>query len=141
MTTMTSLLTTYLYIITIFSLISILLIYRSDLSFLYFHCYSNLTVPIVYLYSYFIILIFSLLCYIHFINVNTFSLFICLYILLYIYIFIYLLFINNIYIIVYYLYICDLDHKTSLKSYISSNSQKYIVWVKIINFSFMPKNH
>ncbi len=34
-----------------------------------------------------------------------------------------------------------LDHKTSHKSlgYICSNSQKYIVWVKIINFSFMPK--
>ncbi len=34
-----------------------------------------------------------------------------------------------------------LEHKTSLKSlgYICSNSQQYIVWVKIINFSFMPK--
>uniref|UniRef100_A0A8C1YVY9 Si:dkey-106n21.1 n=1 Tax=Cyprinus carpio TaxID=7962 RepID=A0A8C1YVY9_CYPCA len=34
-----------------------------------------------------------------------------------------------------------LDHKTSLKSlgYICSNSQKYIVWVKIIDFSLMPK--
>ncbi len=34
-----------------------------------------------------------------------------------------------------------LDHKTSLKShgYIYSNSQQYIVWVKIIDFSFMPK--
>ncbi len=34
-----------------------------------------------------------------------------------------------------------LDHKTSLKSlgYICSNSQKYIVWVKIIDFPFMPK--
>ncbi len=34
-----------------------------------------------------------------------------------------------------------LDHKTSLKSleYICSNSQKYIEWVKIIEFSFMPK--
>ncbi len=34
-----------------------------------------------------------------------------------------------------------LDHKTSLKSqgYICSNSQKYIEWVKIINFYFMPK--
>ncbi len=34
-----------------------------------------------------------------------------------------------------------LDHKTSLKSlgYICSNSQKYIVWVKFIHFSFMPK--
>ncbi len=33
-----------------------------------------------------------------------------------------------------------LEHKTSLKSlgYICSSSQKYIVWVKIINFSFMP---
>ncbi len=35
-----------------------------------------------------------------------------------------------------------LDHKTSLKytsihGYICSNSQKYIVWVKIIDFSFM----
>ncbi len=34
-----------------------------------------------------------------------------------------------------------LEHKTSLKSlgYICSNSQKYIVWVKMIDFSFMPK--
>ncbi len=34
-----------------------------------------------------------------------------------------------------------LDLKTSLKSlgYICSNSQKYIGWVKIIDFSFMPK--
>ncbi len=34
-----------------------------------------------------------------------------------------------------------LDHKTSLKSlgYICSNSQKYIVWVKMIDFWFMPK--
>ncbi len=42
-----------------------------------------------------------------------------------------------------YLNICDpgLEHKTSLKSlgYICSNSQQYIVWVKIIHFSFMPK--
>ncbi len=39
--------------------------------------------------------------------------------------------------------ICDpgLEHKTSLKSlgYNCSNSQQYIVWVKIIHFSFMPK--
>ncbi len=35
----------------------------------------------------------------------------------------------------------SLEHKTSLKSlgYIYSNIQKYIVWVKIINFSFMLK--
>ncbi len=34
-----------------------------------------------------------------------------------------------------------LEHKPSLKSlgYICSNGQKYTVWVKIINFSFMPK--
>ncbi len=34
-----------------------------------------------------------------------------------------------------------MEHKTSLKSleYICSNSQKYIVWVKIIEFYFMPK--
>ncbi len=34
-----------------------------------------------------------------------------------------------------------LDHKTSLKSlgYICSNIQKYIVLVKIIDFSLMPK--
>ncbi len=34
-----------------------------------------------------------------------------------------------------------LEHKTSLKSlgYIYSKSQKYIVWVKIIDFSFMAK--
>ncbi len=34
-----------------------------------------------------------------------------------------------------------LDHKTSHKSlgYICSNSQKYIVWVKIVNFYFRTK--
>ncbi len=34
-----------------------------------------------------------------------------------------------------------LDHKTRLKSlgYIYSNSQKYIVWVKMIDLCFMPK--
>ncbi len=39
-----------------------------------------------------------------------------------------------------YLYL-TLDHNTSLKSlrYICSNSQKYTAWVKIIDFSFMPK--
>ncbi len=42
-----------------------------------------------------------------------------------------------------YLTFVTLEHKTSLKSlgYICSNSQQYIVWVKIIHFSFMPKNH
>ncbi len=37
--------------------------------------------------------------------------------------------------------IVTLNHKTRLKSleYICSDSQKYIVWVKIIDFSFMPK--
>ncbi len=40
-----------------------------------------------------------------------------------------------------YLTFVTLEHKTSLKSlgYICSNSQQYILWVKIINFSFMPK--
>ncbi len=35
----------------------------------------------------------------------------------------------------------SLQHKISLKSlgYICSNNQQYIVWVKIIHFSFMPK--
>ncbi len=35
----------------------------------------------------------------------------------------------------------SLEHKTSLKSlgYICSNNQQYIVWVKIIDFYFMPK--
>ncbi len=35
----------------------------------------------------------------------------------------------------------SLDHKGSVKSlgYICSNSQQYIVWVKIIDFSFIPK--
>ncbi len=34
-----------------------------------------------------------------------------------------------------------LDHKTSLKSlgYVCSNSKKYILWVKMIDLSFMPK--
>ncbi len=34
-----------------------------------------------------------------------------------------------------------IEHKGSLKSlgYIYSNSQQYIVWVKIIDFSFMTK--
>ncbi len=42
-------------------------------------------------------------------------------------------------IIMFYAYV-TLEHKTNLKSlgYICSNSQKYIVWVKIIHFSFMP---
>ncbi len=41
---------------------------------------------------------------------------------------------------VWLLYV-TLDQKSSLKSlgYICSNSQKYIVWVKMINFTFMPK--
>ncbi len=40
-----------------------------------------------------------------------------------------------------YLTFVTLEHKTSLKllGYICSNSQQYIVWVKIIHFSFMPK--
>ncbi len=34
-----------------------------------------------------------------------------------------------------------LDHKTRHKSlgYICTNSQKYILWVKMIDFSFMPQ--
>ncbi len=34
-----------------------------------------------------------------------------------------------------------MERKSSVKllGYIYSNSQKYIVWVKIIHFSFMPK--
>ncbi len=38
-----------------------------------------------------------------------------------------------------YLTFVTLDHKTSLKSleYICRNSQQYIVWVKIIHFSFI----
>ncbi len=42
-------------------------------------------------------------------------------------------FLNSIYV--------TLEHKTSLKSlgYIYSNNQKYILWVKIIDFCFMPK--
>ncbi len=32
----------------------------------------------------------------------------------------------------------SLEHKSSHK-YICSNNQQYIVWVKIIDFSFMPK--
>ncbi len=42
---------------------------------------------------------------------------------------------------VYILHNVTLDHKTSLKSlgYIYSNSQNYIVWVKIVDFPFMPK--
>ncbi len=41
----------------------------------------------------------------------------------------------------FYSIFVNLDHKTRLKSlgYICSNSQKYMVWVKIIDFSFMPK--
>ncbi len=41
---------------------------------------------------------------------------------------------------IFYIYV-TLEHKSSLKSlgYIYSNSQKYIVWVKIINCSCMPK--
>ncbi len=48
----------------------------------------------------------------------------------------YYFFISNV-----YLTFVTLDHKSSFKSleYICSNSQQYIVWVKIIHFSFMPK--
>ncbi len=43
--------------------------------------------------------------------------------------------------VMFYTTFLTLDHKTSLKSleYICSNIQKYIVWVKIIDFSFMAK--
>ncbi len=34
--------------------------------------------------------------------------------------------------------VLNLEHKSGLK-YIYSNIQKYIVWVKIIDFTFMPK--
>ncbi len=42
---------------------------------------------------------------------------------------------------VFFLICVTLEHKTSLKSMgcICSNNQKYIVWIKIIHFSFMPK--
>ncbi len=50
---------------------------------------------------------------------------------------------TNIYIYIYiYIYIfLSLAHKSSHKSlgYICSNSQQYIVWVKIRDFSFMTK--
>ncbi len=57
--------------------------------------------------------------------------YVCIYMCLCVYIH------THIYIYIY----MAMDHKTSLKSleYIYSNSQKYIVWVKIIDFSFMPK--
>ncbi len=44
---------------------------------------------------------------------------------------------NTLHLIIY----VTLEHKTSLKSlgYICSSSQKYNVWVKILDFSFMPK--
>ncbi len=47
----------------------------------------------------------------------------------------------NVFISNDYLTFVTLEHKTSLKSlgYICSNSQQYIVWVKIIHFYFMPK--
>ncbi len=46
----------------------------------------------------------------------------------------------NVTMCVYILYVY-MDHKPSLKllGYICNNSQKYIVWVKIIDFYFMPK--
>ncbi len=45
-----------------------------------------------------------------------------------------------LFLVILFTYV-TLEHKTSLKSlgYICSNCQKYIVWVKIINFSCMPK--
>ncbi len=54
--------------------------------------------------------------------------------------------VNTVYIYYIYIntntcmYICDPGPQTNLKSlgFICSNSQKYI-WVKIIDFSFMPK--
>ncbi len=50
----------------------------------------------------------------------------------------------QLYVCVYILYIniyVSLEHKSSHKQhrYICSNRQQYIVWVKIIHFSFMPK--
>ncbi len=46
-----------------------------------------------------------------------------------------------LYIYIYIHIYVTLDHKCSLKSlgYVCSNSQKYIVWVKIIDFFFMLK--
>ncbi len=37
------------------------------------------------------------------------------------------------------IYICDPGAQNQSLGYICSNSQKYTVWVKIIDFSFMPK--
>ncbi len=60
----------------------------------------------------------------------------------------YILIENNSFTSQYYSYnfvYVTQDHKTSLQSRISShgyfcsNSQQYIVWVKMIDFSFMPK--
>ncbi len=44
---------------------------------------------------------------------------------------------NELFISIY----VTLEHKTSHKQrgYICSNNQKYTVWVKMIDFSFMPK--
>ncbi len=55
-------------------------------------------------------------------------------------IYIYLIFINFYHRIRQKIYV-TLDHKSSLKSleYVCSNSQIYILWVKMIYLSFMPK--
>ncbi len=53
----------------------------------------------------------------------------------------YLILILSIFIMCIIIYV-TLDHKTSHKSlgFICSNSQQYIVWVKIIVFLFYAKN-
>ncbi len=38
-----------------------------------------------------------------------------------------------------YVIICDPGQQKTVISYMYSNSQQYIVWVKVIDFSFMPK--
>ncbi len=70
------------------------------------------------------------------------SVYICVYIYIYIY-----THTTNTFIFIYFyhrirqkIYV-TLDHKSSFKSlgYICSNSQKYILWVKMIDLTFMPK--
>ncbi len=61
--------------------------------------------------------------------------------LVYIYIYIFFFFIINFDHRIRQKIYVTLDHKSSLKSleYVCCNSQIYILWVKMIDLSFMPK--
>ncbi len=75
--------------------------------------------------------------YIYYVYINTHT---CMYIFKKNMLCIYIKYTYKLYQLHEFIYV-TLEHKSSVKSlgYICSNRQKYTVWVKIINFSFMPK--